>query len=322
MKPSPHRIAVVDIGTNSVKLLIAHAHKTRRFEIDHFLRQTSRIRAEDRAQPACIDTNVAVLATLDKTIRSFDCRHTFVFGTQGLRELKRTDTTGTVIATLERAVGAPIRILGGKEEARYAYLSAKENLALKRRRTVLIDVGGGSTELVVADRGRVRHARSLPIGALGLTERFIQADPVDDDEFKALTDHVDRTWRRVAAATDLAGQPADSIDLVASGGTIGTLSLVMAGRTTFPKPRFARITPLPNVSSRQVKEFLDRCLAMPLRDRKRIKGLEPDRADIICAGLAIVLSVMKNVNKRVLQPNHGGVREGVLIHVLQNELRW
>jgi exopolyphosphatase/guanosine-5'-triphosphate,3'-diphosphate pyrophosphatase len=319
--PGPLLIAVVDIGSNSIKLLIARTHKTRLFSIDHFSRATTRIGAsEGRISTAAVNVNANALTAFRGIIQSYDCRHVFAFGTHALRLLHKTTPirSRTIVRRLEKSVGAPIRILSGKEEARCAYLSAMQNLQLVKRHTVLVDVGGGSTELVVTDSGRVRHARSLPFGALGLTERFVHSDPIDANEFSRLAGHVDSKWRRIISATGLDEQPAATIDLAASGGTIGTLALVIAGRATFPKQRTGK----PKITIGQVQRFLDRCLELPLCERKRIIGLEPERADIICAGLAIILFLMRNMNKRLLYPNRGGVREGALIHLLKNGLRW
>lgn len=319
--PGPLRIAVVDIGSNSTKLLIARTHKTRLFNIDHFARSTTRIGAQaGRLSPAAVNVSISALTAFREIIHSHDCRHVFAFGTHALRLFHKTTPTRARAITqrLEKSVGAPIRILTGKEEARYAYLSATRNLPLVKRHTVLVDVGGGSTEMVVADSGRIRHARSLPIGALGLTERFVRSDPIDPNEFSKLTRHVDGKWRRIIAATGLDEKPATAIDLAASGGTIGTLTLAIAGRATFPKQRAVE----PRIALGKAQRFLKRCLELPLHERKRIVGLEPERADIICAGLAIVLSLMRNINKRVLYPNRGGVREGALIHLLKNGLQW
>jgi exopolyphosphatase/guanosine-5'-triphosphate,3'-diphosphate pyrophosphatase len=296
------------------------------FAVDHFSRRTTRIGARlDRAggpAPAAVKANIDALSACRNTIRLHRCDGVFAFGTHAFRRLAASGDSAAVGPRLERAIGVPIRVLTGREEARFAYLSAHANLPLVRPRTVLIDIGGGSTELVVADRGRVRNARSLPLGALHLTERFIHTDPIDNDEFLGLTRHVDRMWRAAVETTGLSSVPPRFIDLAASGGTIGSLARMISGRAPAAGRRKTAPPPSEKITSAEAGDFLNRCLALTLRERKRIQGLDPERADIICAGLAVVVSMMRTIRKRTLFANSGGVREGVLIHLIRNGLRW
>ena len=319
MKPE-RRVALIEIGTNTTKLLIADtaAHG---YRIRHAARRTTRIgrglASGGRIVPSAVAANIAAIESLMRTVREHGCHMLFAYSTFALR---RASNSSAVVRRLEKALGGTLRVLSGRAEARFAYLNARKHLALRRPHTVLVDIGGGSTELVVARRGSVVFARSIPLGALHLTERFIHTDPIGGGEFEALARHVDR---RVASALRTAGvdciRPRDT-DLVASGGAIGALSWVIAGSLSSGRPAVSRLPR--EVRLGEAAEFLDRCLALPLAGRRRIRGLDPDRADIICAGLAVVLSVMRHMGKRVLLANPGGVREGALIHLIQNGYRW
>jgi exopolyphosphatase/guanosine-5'-triphosphate,3'-diphosphate pyrophosphatase len=314
------RVALIEIGTNTTKLLIADTDP-QGYRIRYAARQTTRIgrglAGGGRIDPRAVAANIAAIESFVRTVRDRRCNTLFAYSTFALR---RASNSSAVIRRLEKALGAPLCVLSGRVEARFAYLSAKTHVLLRRPHTVLVDIGGGSTELVVARRGAVVFARSIPLGALHLTERFIHTDPIDEGEFEALADHVDR---RVASALGTAGvdriRPRDT-DLVASGGAIGALSWVIAGSLSSGRPAASRLPR--EVRLGEAAAFLDRCLSLPLADRRKIRGLEPERADIICAGLAVVVSVMRHTGKRVLLANPGGVREGALIHLIQNGLRW
>jgi exopolyphosphatase/guanosine-5'-triphosphate,3'-diphosphate pyrophosphatase len=319
---SSRRVALIEIGTNTTKLLIADTDP-QGYRIRYAARQTTRIgrglAGGGRIDPRAVTDNIAAVESFMRTVRERRCHTLFAYSTFALR---RASNSSAVIRRLEKALGAPLRVLSGRVEARFAYLSAKRHVYLRRPHTVLVDIGGGSTELVVARKGSVIFARSIPLGALHLTERFIHTDPIDEGEFEALADHVDRT---VASALAAAGVdrilPRDT-DLVGSGGAIGALSWVIAGsfssgRGRPPASRLPR-----EVRLGEAAAFLDRCLVLPLGDRRRIRGLDPNRADIVCAGLAVVVSIMRHMGKRVLLANPGGVREGALIHLIQNGLRW
>ena len=317
---SGRRVALIEIGTNTTKLLIADTGADG-YRIRHAARASTRIgrgiSGGGRIDPTVVAANVAAIESLMRTVRERRCHTLFAYSTFALR---RASNSSAVIRRLEKALGAPVRVLSGRVEARFAYLNARKHVVLRRPYTVLFDIGGGSTELVVARKGCVVFARSIPLGALHLTERFIHTDPVDGGEFEALARHVDRM---VASALRTAGvdriRPRDT-DLVASGGAIGALSWVIAGSHSSGRPPASRLPG--EVRLGEATAFLDRCLALTLGDRRKIRGLDPDRADIVCAGLAVVVSVMRHMGKRVLLTNPGGVREGALIHLIQNGLRW
>jgi exopolyphosphatase/guanosine-5'-triphosphate,3'-diphosphate pyrophosphatase len=313
------RVALIEIGTNSAKLLIADTAPGG-YRARFAARRTTRI-GSGLARGGLVGSRglaaaVSAARFFTKTVGEHRCGAVFAFSTYALR---RASNARDVRRELETALGVPLRILSGRDEARFAYLSARHHLPLRRPVTVLADIGGGSTELVVARKGRVVFARSIPLGALHLTERFLRADPIDGAEFAALTAHVDRAVASAFASARLGKTAARDIDLAGSGGAVGALSWVIASRgRARPSPkRLPRVIRLGEASL-----FLDRCLALPLRERQRIRGLEPDRAEIVCAGLAIALRVMRGLKKRALLPNQGGVRDGALLHLIQNGYRW
>ncbi len=322
-------IAVIEIGTNSTKFFIARVERDGDFKSVYFAKLTTRIghgtgknRRIDREN---VERTLRALTRFKKTAERRLCDRLFAFSTFALR---RASNASSVVRRLERALGCRVKILTGRQEARFAYLSAHRRLGLEKPNTVLIDIGGGSTELVFARWGRIVHARSLPLGALHLTERFIRTDPIEAVDFAALQRHVDQVTGNAFAATGIGRLEASRTDLVASGGSVATASLMLFAS----RPRESRGGADPRgtanmdtglrLGSADVAMLLERCVTMPLRERKRIAGLEPSRADIIPAGLAIVLSCMRHAGKRVLYPNPGGVREGVLTHLVANDFDW
>jgi exopolyphosphatase/guanosine-5'-triphosphate,3'-diphosphate pyrophosphatase len=305
-------IAVIEIGTNSTKFFVARVGNDRHFTSVYFAKKTTRIGRgtgkNRRIEREGVDRTLHALTRFKKTARTRGCDRLFAFSTFVLR---RASNAASVVRRLERALGSRVKILTGKQEARFAFLSAHRRLGLKKPHTVLVDIGGGSTEIVVARRGRIVHARSLPLGALHLTEQFIRSDPIEPAELTALMGHVDRVTGNAFGAAGIKELEPSRCDLVASGGSVATATQMLFG-----KPLGSRLR------SGDVAALLDRCVSMTLRERKRIAGLEPSRADIIPAGLAVVLSCMRHTGKRVLYPNPGGVREGALVHLIANEFDW
>jgi exopolyphosphatase/guanosine-5'-triphosphate,3'-diphosphate pyrophosphatase len=149
------------------------------------------------------------------------------------------------------------------------------------------------------------RARSLPLGALRLTERHLHSDPIAPAERRALERQIDAAVARVLAP--FRRVPASQIDLVASGGSVTTALAMLA-------PRARRATTA-RISRSDIVALANTCFAKTLSQRKRLPGLPADRADIIPAGLAVVNAFLSQSGKRVLSVNDGGLREGVLIAI-------
>ena len=301
------RVAVIDIGTNSVKLLVAGTDRV----TVYFDRDTTRLgkglSGGGSIRKGSLDATIRTVRRFAESARAHGAQKVFAFSTYVMR---RAGGASEAIARLENEIGIAVRILSGREEARFSYLSARAHIPHPKPWTLVCDVGGGSTELVLAKSGRVLAATSRPLGALHLTERFIDTDPIDVGQFERLARHVEKSvggWmeKRPAVAPS-------HLDLVASGGSVTTLAAMISG--SWPGAGVVRSSDLAALERR--------CLELTTAERKRLPGLPSDRADIIPAGIAVVRAVMRAAGKRALRVNEGGVREGALIYLLQNNLEW
>jgi len=295
-------VAVIDIGTNSVKLLVARVQSGRVHPL-HFDRATTRLGAS-LVRTHRID-NAAELRTL-RALKRFtaDARRlgagdVIAVGTHAFRA---AHNGREVAKRLERATGLRVSILSGSEEALAAFRSARAHLRRRLPVTVMLDVGGGSAELVVARADRVLRARSLPLGALHLTGLHLTTDPIDAGEFTALVR--DATTRLARAWSPFADTPAANMALVVSGGA-STTALAMA--------HHARGSSGPTLTRADLEQILDACLSRTIAQRMRLPGLPADRAEIMPAGVAVVLALLRVCGKRSLTVNDGGLREGVLL---------
>ncbi|MDH3215281.1 MAG: hypothetical protein OEN01_03200 [Candidatus Krumholzibacteria bacterium] len=321
-KADTKRIALVEIGTNSTKLLIAGIGPKTQFQTLCFSvtinRIGARLTSEGRIDSKGVQRTLTAIKRFQATVNRYRCARVFVFATYALR---RAANARVVVERIEAASGHRVKVLSGKEEAEFAYLSAEHALGLDKPATVLVDIGGGSTEVVLARGGRVTQSRSLALGALHLTERFVRSDPIAKQEFMRLTDHVARVAGKLFRTSELGRLEPSRFELVVSGGSIATLVKVIDQQVHGRGPH-GQGTKTRRMRSKDVAVFLDRCLAMSLKDRKRIAGLEPGRADIIPAGLAVVVQFTRRLRKRVFRVNQGGVREGALVYLLRNDFLW
>lgn len=305
--PRPRRIGIIDIGTNSTKLTVGEVHGDR--VVTHFFaRRTSRL-GERLTHTGRIGSTASArtardVAALGRLARSHGATVVVAVGTYAFRAASNGEAVARSIA---RRAGVPVRILTGHEEATLSYLSALIRVRRPKPYTFLIDLGGGSTEFVAAHHGRVVRARSLPLGALRLTERHVHSDPITPAEQHNIEREVDAAVARVLKP--FRKVRASDIDLIASGGSATTALAMLSPR------RRTRTATTTRISRRNLESLATMCFAGTLAQRKRIPGLPLDRADIIPAGLVVVLSFMRHTGKRTLAVSDGGVREGVLIAI-------
>jgi len=225
-----------------------------------------------------------------------------VVGTHAFRAARN----GRAVARrISRGAGVDVRVLSMREEAELAFLTAAAKFDRPRAVTFLIDIGGGSVEFVVARRGRVVAAKSAPLGALILTERHVHSDPVDRSEYAAMRREIDRAVARMTAPWQHVARAAA---FVATGGA-ATTALDMARHSHRAVPASASLH-LGDLRSLEVA-----CLARTVRERRRLPGLPADRAEIMPAGLAVVISFMTHTRKRVVRVVGGGIREGLILRM-------
>jgi exopolyphosphatase/guanosine-5'-triphosphate,3'-diphosphate pyrophosphatase len=311
-------VALIELGTNSSKLLIADVLASGKAVMPRkFQKETTRI-GEGLAEYGEI-TASAVIRTVNaigrflKLVQQYNCEHVIGYSTYAFRAASNGPETAKRI---EDETGLGIKIISGEQEARFAWLSAKAGLKLSSPNTYIIDVGGGSTEFVHASRSGVLDSRSLPIGALQLTEKYLLSDPVRPDETARLRAYVSGRVNAVFEDKARSGLRPSQIDMVASGGAITTIK-----KMSDQSWDFTSVTS-PKIRIGSVRRLEAQCLGLPLDKRKRLSGLEPDRADIIPAGLAVVLAFMEAAGKKVLTVNPYGVRLGVLLHLARNNYLW
>ena len=312
-------VAVIDIGTNSVKLLIASGDdppQQLKFA-QEITRAGEGLTTAGEINAAALLRTINAIERFSHVLKQYDCDHVFAFATHAFRMAANGKKAAARIAD---ETSIEVRIISGEEEARFAFTSALARTGWHKPHMYLIDIGGGSVDFVHGAGDEIVAFRTLPLGALHLTERFLSSDPIDADEFAALLRYVRSVVNLLFKGGELSGPRArlssDQTGLVASGGSVTTIKKMIDKSWTH-----ASVT-TPKLRIGEMRRLQKRCLALPLAKRRRMPGLEPERADIIPAGLAVVIAFMEGTDKRVLTVNPGGVRDGVLIHVTQNNFRW
>ena len=308
-------LAGIDIGTNTIRLLVADISASSHGEI-HSSRTITRLGQgldrTGRLAPEAQERSFRALEEFAGIIGRHAVVRTAAVGTSALRY---ASNAGEFIAGARQRSGLDITVISGEEEAGLTLLGVRRALAPSRRTdavplasALVIDIGGGSTELISTRQGDIESVRSLPLGAVYLTERFVRHDPPAAGELEDLRSAISRQLDALPAGALVPG-----VMQVCAGtaGTITTLAAMDQGLSVYEPARI-------NGYILQ-KAALDRMICMlasaTLEDRKQIAGLERGREDIILAGALILQDIMLRIGAAELLVSDWGLREGILFNL-------
>jgi exopolyphosphatase/guanosine-5'-triphosphate,3'-diphosphate pyrophosphatase len=226
--------------------------------------------------------------------------------------LRRARDGADFLADLQRSgVLDRARLLAGEEEAACA-IEASRRAASASDRIVVIDVGGGSTELAwTSPQGRVRGI-SLPLGSVRLTEALLPRHPIPAHDLERLEARLERESASLVALRQ-DGLDARDREVVAVAGTATTLAAMELGQSHDAASVEGRLLPIARVS-----HWIGALAALDVESRRRIPGLEPGRADVIVAGLAVLRAAMRAIGAGQVRASGRGVRHGVALRILED----
>jgi exopolyphosphatase/guanosine-5'-triphosphate,3'-diphosphate pyrophosphatase len=300
----PVKLASIDIGTNTTLLLVAEGTTpadTRvldeRAEITRLGRGIGR---DGRLGSEGVTRTLAVLEDYARAARG----HGAAIAAIGTEALRRAPNADDFLAPAARILGAPVEVIDGEREAALTFRAAVTSFpALAGQPLVVIDIGGGSTEVIVAEGGEVQSRSSLPLGSVRLTERHIHHDPATADETAALVDEVQRTMAGVPTrARD--GTP---LQLVGTAGTVTSLSAMAQALARYDASRVHGSL----LTRAQLEAEVHRLASSRQAEREKIVGLDPRRADVILAGAHILLAFVKRLDAAGVVVNDRGIRWGL-----------
>jgi exopolyphosphatase/guanosine-5'-triphosphate,3'-diphosphate pyrophosphatase len=300
------RVATIDIGTNTVLLLIAEVAKDGSLsaveERATITRLGEGVDKKRTLAPAAIKRTNACLSSYAKIVKAAGVDRVAVVGTSAMRDAKGG---AAVRAHVEKTLGVEARVISGEEEARLTFAGAVSGLGLPAGEIIVFDIGGGSTEVVdgkIDRRGaptKIELARSFDIGSVRLTERHVKSDPPTRAELDALRDAAG------AQLSELA--PAGTREVIGIAGTMTTLAAVSLSMATYDGALVHGHVMLRREVDRTVRELA----AKPLAERQNVCGLEPKRADVIVAGGIIALALLERLGAERVRISDRGVRWGL-----------
>jgi exopolyphosphatase / guanosine-5'-triphosphate,3'-diphosphate pyrophosphatase len=295
------RVAAVDIGTNTVRLLVSDHDRGVTTDVlrdREITRLGAGVDAAHELDPGAIDRTVDAAARFAQAARDGGAEQIRMVGTSALRDARNSDDFRD--ALLE-AANLPLEILSGPDEGRLTLLGATSGLEAKTY--VVCDIGGGSTELATP-----RRSVSLNIGAVRLTERFLLDRPPTHAQIERATEFVDTA---LDDAVDLGIGGHET--LIGVAGTITTVAVLVLGLDDYDRDRVHHST----ISSQDVNHWATKLVAATPEEIVTFGPVEPGRADIIGAGALILRRVMKRYGFRELLVSESDILDGIVLDLAE-----
>lgn len=299
-------VAAVDVGSNSIKLLVARTRDDG--EVDVLLREKTMARLghetlqTGRLSEAALEAGTVCLARYAALARAAGAERILCAATCAVRE---AENAAEFARRAKAAADVEVEIISGEEEARLTMRAVRSEFPASADPLLVIDIGGGSTEIVVASGRKIPLAESLDLGAVRLADRFGRADRLDTLAAKALREEVDRRLKRLAPDVKASGFRT----AVGTSGTIAALADLAASATSSPEPAGGPRT----LTRRGLRAVVTRLLDTTLRERARMPGLDPRRADIITPGALLLLALFERLGVKELVVCDRSLRDGMIL---------
>ncbi len=298
------RVGAVDIGTNSTRLLVADVEERRLADVERETRVTRLGEGVDgrrRLLPVPIARVRNVLTDYRRTLEQLGAERTLAIATSAIRDAENGEA---FLGEVEWSYGFETRLLSGHDEALMVFRGVTTDRPLEEG-TVIVDVGGGSTELVAGGPDGVRWHDSLDIGSVRLTERFLPSDPPRESELEAC-----------AAATRalLAERVPDDVRAatragIGVAGTVTSLAALALGLDEYDRDRVHGF----ELTAAALDEQLERLASVPLAERRELRPLDPDRAPVIVAGAVIAREVVSFFGLSTLEISERDILDGAAL---------
>ncbi len=303
------RIAAVDIGSNSIRQIVADVSDAGEIRVVDEMKAAprlgTRLDATGELTAAAMQRATDALARMATLARRLDAAKIEVVATSAVRDAANRDA---FIERVREATGLRVRVLAGEEEARLSFRSALAHFDLAVGRAVVMDIGGGSLEFALSADGLVERLISLPFGAIRLTEQYLGTHPRARD--------VQQLRRAIRAdiRTNLPRRDWRNAQIIGSGGTFTNLAGMYLARHGMAVARSVHGTRVPRV---EVEHILDVLTALTPSERPSVPGLNAGRSDIIIAGLAVIAEMMARLDSQALTVSGYGIREGLLLETAE-----
>ncbi|HEY0709339.1 MAG TPA: Ppx/GppA phosphatase family protein [Polyangia bacterium] len=303
------KIATIDVGTNTTLLLVAEATSISDVRVLKDRAEVTRlgrgIGTDGRLGAEGVARTLKVLAEYADDARVLGAQVKAI-GTEALRRAPNADE---FLVPATKILGGPLEVIGGVREAALTFLAAVTSFPeLSARPIVVIDIGGGSTEVIVSQGGLVQSRVSLPVGAVRLTERFVKHDP----PMAAEAADIDAEMRTLLQDIPRRAPGDERYELIGTAGTVTTLAAMALGLRTYDPD----VVHGHHLDRSTLAAQMARLQAATQAERETFDGLDPRRADVIFAGARILNAFVEHLDADHVVVNDRGIRWGLFYETL------
>jgi exopolyphosphatase/guanosine-5'-triphosphate,3'-diphosphate pyrophosphatase len=299
------RYAAIDIGSNSIRMLAAEVNSSQPMQVLAADRQVVRLGKtvfrEGKLAASEIELACQVLARMVEQYRKLDIVGARAVGTAALRDASNRDE---FLARAASIIGRPVEVISGLEEARLIHLGVQSAWPHPKQRVLMMDIGGGSAELILSEGGRLVEAFSKPLGALRLTEVFLKSDPPNPRELARMQKYIQE---RIAGPVARLGTA--RVDRMIA--TSATAAAAVCAVNRVRRSRRDRADRL-QATAPQLRQLFREVSSRDSGGRAKIIGIGPKRAEIIVAGVSVLNEVVQELRLNRFYYSTAGVREGIV----------
>jgi exopolyphosphatase/guanosine-5'-triphosphate,3'-diphosphate pyrophosphatase len=303
--------ASIDVGSNTLRLLIAEVRDNRIIDIysdrritrlGNFVSQTGMLQDDN------MDSSLSALAEFSSIISGYGVIQVKAVGTSALREASNSSVFSKKVLD---TTGITIEVISGQKEAELTLAGLLASFPCSAFQTphsaFIVDIGGGSTEWILYRDKHLIDTGSVPAGVIKLTQKHIKTDPVSEDDMQEMNREIISALNTIRE--NIGKQVDKHTQLIGTGGTFTTIASIDIGLDTYSREKIH----LHTVSLDRLQDMNKNLAALPLEERKKVKGLEPERADLIIPGIQFTISIMRIFGFDKLTISDYGLLEGALL---------
>ena len=303
------RISAIDIGSNSIRQIIADVSPTGAIRVVDEMKAAPRlgggIQETGELSREASEAAIEALGRMEALARQLGAKRTRAVATSAVRDAANSSEW---LSRVKLETGLGVEVLDGEDEARLSFRSAQAHFDLESGRAAVIDIGGGSLELVLSADGLIERLISLPFGAIRLTEKYLSRGVISR-AMRKLRRRVRRALKDEFSARDWRGS-----QVIGSGGTFTNLAGMVLARHGVRTAQTVHGTIVQRV---ELEHLIDYLAALSPVERQQVPGLNAARADIIIAGLAVIAEVLARLEAKSLAVSSYGIREGILLDLAE-----
>jgi exopolyphosphatase/guanosine-5'-triphosphate,3'-diphosphate pyrophosphatase len=307
------RIAAIDLGTNSFHALIVEIFSDGSFYTVDKLKEMVLLAEKglgDKLSDQAMDRGIEALKKIKLLADNQQAETILAYATSAIRE---AENGGDFIQRAIDEVGVKINAIPGRIEAELIGLAVQHGIRMPKNPAVIMDIGGGSVEFILADQEKFHHLSSKKLGVARMTAQFIDHDPITQKEIDSLKNYFDNQLADVAEAFAMHR----SSMLVGSSGTMENIGLMIAHRNN--KTPNLTVNEL-EFTAKEFFEFYDEVIGLDEKKRAKLKGLDEKRIKLLPAGLVLVYYILENFGIKRVKISSQALREGIVLRYIKKEM--